>query len=83
MSDSHSPPAPSETVQIRLLTHGVHPGLPVSVAVAPGTSARALLHQLQLPVEGCGLWWEGEPVPSDFEFLADGTLEIVRTFSGG
>ncbi len=53
------------------------------LAVPPGTSLRNLLPGLGLFVEGTALWWDGEPVPSDFRVTRSGRLEVVGTFSGG
>lgn len=53
------------------------------VTLRRGARLRDLLTELNLHVEGCALWWEGEPVPSDFVPPGPGTLEIVHTFSGG
>ena len=53
------------------------------LAVQRGTSLRSLLRGLGLFVEGTALWWDGEPVPSDFPVTRSGRLEIVGTFSGG
>lgn len=56
---------------------------PRTIDLVRGAKLRDLLAQLGLHVEGCALWWEGEPVPSDFVPTGPGTLEIVHTFSGG
>ncbi len=60
---------------------GGHPETDLSVK--RGTSLRTLLPSLGLFVEGTALWWDGEPVPSDFPVTRNGRLEIVGTFSGG
>jgi sulfur carrier protein ThiS len=56
---------------------------PVVRQVPTGTTLTELLRELGLPVEGSSLWWNGEPVPSDFPVDGPGRLEIARTFSGG
>jgi sulfur carrier protein ThiS len=69
------------TVDVRLF--GGSPSFSKRMSLPRGTSLRIILRQLDLYVEGCALWWEGEPVPSDFSIPGPGKLEIVRTFSGG
>ena len=80
-------PAPtglvSPEVRIKLQGSAGLSHLPREVLVYTGTPARQLLKTLGVPVESCGLWWNGEPVPSDFPIPGEGTLEIVQTFSGG
>jgi sulfur carrier protein ThiS len=51
--------------------------------VPEGWTLRDILRKLSVPVEGCALWWNGEPVPSDLPVASAGELEVVPTFSGG
>jgi sulfur carrier protein ThiS len=55
----------------------------LDLLVTRGTPLRALLPELGVFVEGTALWWDGEPVPSDFPVTQRGRLEVVGTFSGG
>ncbi len=77
-------PTGAPAVRISVKVHGGGVPAPLQeVSVPSGTLARDVVRGLGLFTEGCGLWWEGEPVPADFPLNSDGTLEIVRTFSGG
>ena len=74
----------TETVEVRVRVTGGAGKVPSqTLRVEAGTSFRALLHLLGLPLEGSALWWEGEPVPSDARVPRGGELEVVSTFSGG
>jgi len=53
------------------------------LSLARGTLLKSILKELGLFAEGTALWWDGEPVPSDFPVPGPGTLDIVSTFSGG
>ena len=70
-------------VVVKVTIFGGSPPSTKEMSLPPGTPLRTILKELGLLVEGCALWWEGEPVPSDFKLPGAGTLEIVRTFSGG
>ena len=69
-----------------LVTIRLFKGNPASdrkLSLARGTPLRSILRDLGMFAEGTALWWDGEPVPSDFPIPGPGTRDIVSTFSGG
>jgi len=68
-------------VTVRLFKGSTAPDRRLSLA--KGTPLKSVLKDLGLFTEGSALWWDGEPVPSDFPIPGPGTLDIVSTFSGG